>query len=121
MLTTPERLLFLLLLVTTIFLAARATLRIIRIISRGRGKPDWAMSIRRAWEAFAKTITFSPVLRDRLLPSLLHGFVGWAFIYYLLVNLGDLLTYGCEPQEVLELTEESFVRDRAVLLKGNLR
>jgi len=91
MLTTPERLLFFLLLVTTIFLAARATLRIIRIISRGRGKPDWAMSIRRAWEAFAKTITFSPVLRDRLLPSLLHGFVGWAFIYYLLVNLGDML------------------------------
>ena len=91
MLTTPERLLFFLLLVTTIFLAARATLRIIRIISRGRGKPDWAMSIRRAWEAFAKTITFSPVLRDRLLPSLLHGFVGWAFIYFLLVNLGDML------------------------------
>jgi Fe-S oxidoreductase len=49
------------------------------------------MAIRRAWEAFAKTVTFSPVLRDRLLPSLLHGFVGWAFIYYLLVNLGDVL------------------------------
>jgi Fe-S oxidoreductase len=47
--------------------------------------------IKRAWKAFAKTVTFSPVLRDRLLPSLLHGFVGWAFIYYLLVNLGDVL------------------------------
>jgi Fe-S oxidoreductase len=91
MLTTPERLLFFLLLVSTIYLAAKGTYRIIRIISRGRGKPDWARSIRRAWEAFAKTITFSPVLRDRLLPSLLHGFVGWAFIYYLLVNLGDVL------------------------------
>lgn len=91
MLTTPERLLFLLLLLTTIYLAARATLRIIRIISRGRGKPDWALGIRRAWETFAKTVTFSPVLRDRLLPSLLHGFVGWAFLYYLLVNLGDVL------------------------------
>ena len=91
MLTTPERLLFLLLLVATVTLASKGTYRIIRIISRGRGKPDWGIGIRRAWGAFAKTVTFSPVLRDRLLPSLLHGFVGWAFIYYLLVNLGDVL------------------------------
>ena len=91
MLTTPERLLFFLLLVSTVSLAIKGAYRIVRIISRGRGKPDWGMGIRRAWGAFAKTITFSPVLRDRLLPSLLHGFVGWAFIYYLLVNLGDVL------------------------------
>ena len=91
MLTTPERLLFFLLAVSTVSLAIKGTTRIIRIISRGRGRPDWGIGIRRAWGAFAKTVTFSPVLRDRLLPSLLHGFVGWAFIYYLLVNLGDVL------------------------------
>ena len=99
MLTTPERLLFFLLLVSTVTLATKGTYRIIRIISRGRGKPDWGIGIRRAWGAFAKTITFSPVLRDRLLPSLLHGFVGWAFIYYLLVNLGDVLE-GLTPDFV---------------------
>ena len=91
MLTTPERLLFFLLLVSTASLATKGTYRIIRIISRGRGKPDWWMGIRRAWDAFRKSITFSPVFRARLGPSLLHGFVGWAFIYYLLVNLGDVL------------------------------
>ena len=91
MLTTPERLLFFLLLVSTVSLATKGTYRIIRIISRGRGKPDWWMGIRRAWDAFRKSITFSPVFRARLGPSLLHGFVGWAFIYYLLVNLGDVL------------------------------
>jgi Fe-S oxidoreductase len=91
MLTTPERLLFYLLLITTIYLAARATQRLISIIARGRGKPDLSLGVRRVWEVLAKTITFSPVLRDRLVPSLLHGFVGWAFIYYLLVNLGDVL------------------------------
>ena len=90
MLTTPERLLFFLLLVSTVSLAIKGTYRIIRIISRGRGKPDWWMGIRRAWEAFRKSITFSPVFRARLGPSLLHAFVGWAFIYYLLVNLGDV-------------------------------
>ena len=91
MLTTPERLLFFLLLVSTISLAIKGTYRIIRIISRGRGKPDWWMGIRRAWEAFRKSITFSPVFRARLGPSLLHALVGWAFIYYLLVNFGDVL------------------------------
>ena len=91
MLTTSERLLFFLLLFSTTYLALRATYRLIQIISRGRGKPNWRLGIRHAWEAFAKTATFSPVLRDRLVPSLLHGFVGWAFIYYLLVNLGDVL------------------------------
>ncbi len=91
MLTTPEKLLFFFLLISTIYIAVRATQRLIRIILRGRGKPDLWLGIRRAWEAFSKTITFSPVLRDRLIPSLLHGFVGWAFIYYLLVNLGDVL------------------------------
>ncbi|MFQ5923834.1 MAG: (Fe-S)-binding protein [Anaerolineales bacterium] len=91
MLTTPERLLFFLLLITTIYLTARAIQRLIGIIARGRGKPDLRLGLARAWAALAKTVTFSPVLRDRLIPSLLHGFVGWAFIYYLLVNLGDVL------------------------------
>jgi Fe-S oxidoreductase len=91
MLTTPERLLFFLLLLATIYIAARATQRLVGVITRGRGKPELRLGIQRAWEAFAKTLTFSPVLRDRLLPSLLHGFVGWAFIYYLLVNLVDVL------------------------------
>ncbi len=91
MLTTPERLLFILLLLTTIYLTLRAVQRLVRIISRGSGKPDWRIGVRRAWEAAAKSATFSPVFRARLGASLLHAFVGWAFIYYLLVNLGDVL------------------------------
>jgi Fe-S oxidoreductase/nitrate reductase gamma subunit len=38
-----------------------------------------------------KTLAFQPVFRFRLLPSLFHAFIGWAFILYLLVNLGDIL------------------------------
>jgi Fe-S oxidoreductase len=40
---------------------------------------------------FLQTASFSPVFRDRLWVSLLHGLVGWGFIFYLLVNVGDLL------------------------------
>ncbi len=91
MLTTPERLLFFLLLVTTIYLTAIAIRRLVRIIARGHGKPDWKRGVRRTWQAAAKTVTFSPVFRARLGPSILHALVGWAFIYYLLVNFGDVL------------------------------
>ncbi|MBM3122759.1 MAG: (Fe-S)-binding protein, partial [Chloroflexi bacterium] len=33
----------------------------------------------------------SPVFRTRWMTSLFHGFVAWGFIYYLLVNVGDVL------------------------------
>ncbi|MGH8542179.1 MAG: metallophosphoesterase family protein [Gammaproteobacteria bacterium] len=36
-----------------------------------------------------------------------------------LVILGDLLTYGCDPAPVLELTREAIERDGALLIKGN--
>ena len=38
-----------------------------------------------------KVGSFAPVFRDRPLVSLFHGLVGWGFIYYLLVNLNDVL------------------------------
>jgi ferredoxin len=91
MLTPLERLLFLLFTLLTVYLTLRAARRLVRIIARGQGKPDWAVALRRLWGALVKTVTFSPVFRTRLLTSLLHGFVAWGFIYYLLVNLGDVL------------------------------
>ncbi len=36
-----------------------------------------------------------------------------------LVILGDLLTYGVDPREVIELTDEALARHRGVLVLGN--
>jgi predicted phosphodiesterase len=36
-----------------------------------------------------------------------------------LVILGDLLSYGCHPAEVLDLTADAVARDGATLLRGN--
>jgi predicted phosphodiesterase len=36
-----------------------------------------------------------------------------------LIILGDLLTYGCEPASVLELSVEALERDDALLIRGN--
>lgn len=38
-----------------------------------------------------QTGSFAPVFQRRFLTSLFHGFVGWGFIYYLLINIGDVL------------------------------
>lgn len=36
-----------------------------------------------------------------------------------LLILGDLLTYGCAPREILDLTHEAVRQDGAILIKGN--
>ncbi len=99
MLTTPERLLFTIFTLITIYLTAGAIARLIRIIRRGSGRPDWRAAVRRAGEALYKSVSFAPSFRARLGTSLLHGLVGWGFIYYFLVNLGDVLE-GFVPEFV---------------------
>ncbi len=91
MLTTPERLLFTIFALITTYLTAGAIARLIRIIGRGRGRPDWRAAARRTGEALFKSVSFAPSFRARLGTGLLHGLVGWGFIYYLAVNLGDVL------------------------------
>lgn len=91
MLTFPERILFILAVLASLYAAWLGASRIIRIIGRGRGKVDWNLARSRIATALTKTLTFSPVFRFRFWPSLFHGLVAWGFIYYLLVNLGDVL------------------------------
>lgn len=91
MLTLPERILFLIAIMASSYAAYLAAWRIIRIIQRGQGKVDWSIAKKRIGSVLYKTITFQPVFRFRFWTSLLHGFVAWGFIYYLLVNLFDVL------------------------------
>jgi Fe-S oxidoreductase len=91
MLTLPEKILFILAVAASAYTAFFAAQRIIRIIARGQGKVDWGLPKRHIAATVYKSITFQPVFRYRFWPSLFHGFVAWAFIYYLLVNLFDVL------------------------------
>ena len=91
MLTTVEKIVFIAAVLLSMYAALRVSLRIFRIVNRGHGKVDWSVVPTRLLEVIAKTITFQPVFRFRLIPSLFHAFVGWAFIFYLLVNLVDVL------------------------------
>jgi Fe-S oxidoreductase len=90
-LSNPERILFILATFASLSGAYWAADRIIRSIRRGPGKVDWAIARKRLLAVVLKVITFQPVFRLRFWPSLFHGMVAWGFIYYLLVNLGDVL------------------------------
>jgi len=91
MLTLVEKLAFVLLSLASVVAAVRAADRLRRVIRRGRGPISFKHAGARLARAVVKAGAFLPTWRTRLVPSLLHAFVGWAFIYYLLVNLGDLL------------------------------
>jgi ferredoxin len=91
MLTTPEKILFTLLAITTAYIAYQTAKRIIAVIGRGQGKPDWSQVPKRLLEVTARIVTLTPVWRTRPLASLLHALVAWGFIFYIPVNIGDLL------------------------------
>ena len=91
MLTLVEKILFILAVLGSLYFTWMGVQRIIKIIGRGHGKPDWRLLRKRLWEVIVKVGTFRPVFRFRLGASLLHGLVGWGFLYFLLVNLAEVL------------------------------
>lgn len=103
MLTLPEKILFFLAALFSIYFAYRTADRIVRILRRGHGQIDGAATCigstvlrnrtlpLRIISVLGKVILLQPTFRIRRIPSLLHAFIAWCFIYYLLVNLGDLL------------------------------
>lgn len=106
MLTTIEKIIFVVAVLLSAYAALRISLRIIRVIGQGQGSVDWSVIPGRLVGTIFKTGTFQPVFRFRFIPSLFHAFIGWAFIFYLLVNLADVL--------------EGFINDFEFLGGGNL-
>ena len=92
MLTLPEKILFLIASLITVILAIRAIQRLVGIIGRGHGRPDWGLVPKRIGQVLVKVLTYSTVFRMRGFTSLMHALVGWGFMFYVLVNLGDVLT-----------------------------
>ncbi len=93
MLTPVEKILFTLATLVSLYFTYRGVSRIVGLISSGHGRPNWKTALQRIPNVFARVISFQPVFRFRLWPSLLHALIGWGFLVFLLVNLSDL-TYG---------------------------
>ena len=91
MLTLAEKILFVLAVLATLYIVFLVVKRISAVISRGHGKPDWNLAKKRLGQVIVKTGTLQPTFKTRFWSSLFHAFIAWGFMYYLLVNLGDIL------------------------------
>ena len=91
MLTLVEKILFILAALASGYAVYRVAGQIRSTLLRGKGKPDLNLARKRLLAVAGKMITLQPTFRIRLGPSLMHAFIAWGFIYYLLVNLGDVL------------------------------
>src|SRR5262245_44164332 len=100
MLTLIEKIIFAVAALVSLYLTYRGGRRIADQIASGHGKIDWSLLPKRISDLVVKTVFFTPVFRLRLVPSLLHGFIGWGFFTYLLINLSDLI-YGYTGFKVL--------------------
>jgi len=90
MLTPIEKILFALLLLVSLATSAQGFLQIYRAIRRGRPEARGSLA-ERLGQAIWLVITQRTVFRKRPWVSLLHAFVFYGFVYYLLVNVVDLL------------------------------
>ncbi len=91
MLTLPERIIFSIAVLLSLTATFKAIKRIIKIITRGHGSPDWNIIRQRLFSVPLKVVSFQPIFRFRLVPSIFHALVGWGFLFFILVNFGDLL------------------------------
>lgn len=91
MLTLPERILFALAVLASLYAAYRVVDRIARTIRRGQGQVDWGLAGKRLLDVLVRVGTMQPTFKIRFWPSVFHALVAWGFIYFLLVNLADVL------------------------------
>jgi len=91
MLSTPEKIIFIAASAITAVAVILVIRRMVRIIGRGQGSPDWSLIPKRLIETLTKTVALTPVWRTRFWASFFHAMVVWSFMFYLFVNIGDVL------------------------------
>jgi Fe-S oxidoreductase len=89
--STPEKILMVLAILATIYAGWKAAQRMARIIGRGQGEVDWSLARKRLWDIFVKIFTMQPTFKLRPVASIFHLAVAWGFLFYQIVNLGDLM------------------------------
>ena len=91
MLTTTEKIIFVILALSTGALAVRNFGMVFRIVLRGEPDLQWNQLPLRMWNALVVFLSQRTVLKTRVGTSVVHAFVAWGFTYYFLVNAADTL------------------------------
>ncbi len=113
MLTPIERLLFVLLVIIVLVATANTFSQMAQIIGRGQGSLRLNDLPRRLVTGAVALFTQGRIIRHRRLTSLFHYGVAFGFIFYLLVNVVDVLE-GLVPD--FNLLEDTLVGNLFVLL-----
>ncbi len=90
MLTDTEKIIFILLAATSLYIAYIHFNRMFRIIDRGAGELRYRELPGRILTGIAALFNQGNILRDRPATSLFHYAVAWGFILYVLVNIVDV-------------------------------
>ena len=90
MLSTVEKILYILLAMTSLGLASVAFFQMARVILRGQGRLSAAPFARRLAKGLLGFLTQGGMLTRRPLTSAIHSVIVLRFVYYLLANVGDL-------------------------------
>jgi Fe-S oxidoreductase len=90
-LTTVEKILFLILAAISLYYAYTGFRRIVVVVGRGEEGfyPRFNRLTERLGEAIARTVSQVTVFRARPLASFFHAFIFYGFVFYLLVNVVD--------------------------------
>ena len=91
MLTLVEKLVFTVLVLAIIYDGYWEFYKVYLVIRRGQGDYDDENILPRAWKALVDWATLRPVWKTRPISSTFHAMVAWGFMFYFLVNFGDVL------------------------------
>ncbi len=92
MLTLAEKLIFVAAVAVSIYLGFVQFRRVYDVVRRGAGElPGRREVAGRLVQAAGRWLTFGNMWKSRAGAGLFHALIAWGFVFYLLVNLGDLV------------------------------
>ena len=90
MLTLTEKVLFALAAIFSAYGTYLGLATVFKTIQRGRGAP-LRIQTGRLFRVIGAWITMRPIWKMRRLTSIMHALIAWGFVFYLVVNVGDVL------------------------------
>ena len=91
MLTIVEKILFVVAVAASLYFGYKGFAKVYRVIRPGAAGRRRRTLIARAWDALTNWLLLLPTWKVRLAPDLFHAVIAWGFMYYFLVNFGDVL------------------------------
>jgi hypothetical protein len=91
MLTTPEQVLFILVVMVSAIFSYKNFSVMKAVIQKGQGALSFGNFPKRLAEAASVFIFQKTVFKNRPVVSVIHSFLAWAFMFYFLVNIADVL------------------------------